>query len=71
MADKRRVCRVNAVCGEPRGEARWWFKMTESPVDHDYYAQFAEIDGPVAFGVSCCDLCKAEIERRAAAVGRL
>lgn len=65
MADKRRVCRVNAVCGEPRGEARWWFKMTESPVDHDYYAQFAKIDGPVAFGVTAV-ICA----RRKSSAGR-
>ena len=71
MADRKRVCVVNAVCGNPdgkgKGEARWWFKMSESPVDHDYYPQFAEIDGPfnvVPFGVPCCQACKDQIMER-------
>ena len=69
MAGRKRMCQVNAVCGDARGEskgeARWWFKMTQSPVDYEYYPQFAEIDGPAVFGVACCEMCKTEIERRA------
>lgn len=59
-----KMCVVNTVCGAPRGEARWWFSMKESQVDHMYYALFAELGGPVTFGVACCDDCKNEIERR-------
>ena len=68
MADRKRVCVVNAVCGNPdgkgRGEAIWWFKMTESSVDGEYYPWFAEIDGPGVFGVPCCQICKDRIMER-------
>jgi hypothetical protein len=70
---KKRQCQCQTVCGNVngggKGEARWWFKMTESQVDHEYHALFAPIDGMIVFGAACCDACKAEIERRVANPG--
>lgn len=64
-----KMCVVNTVCGSPRNEAAWAFLMKESPVDHNYYPMFAPlVDGKSGFGVSCCEACKVEIQRRWSAV---
>lgn len=58
---KRRVCTTNTVCGAPRGPAGWWFRFGR--VDGKLQPVFVDIREPEQ-GEACCELCKAEIERR-------